>query len=221
MRILFFGDSITQGFWGIEGGWVERIRKHYDSETVKHLDDKIVRNTQPEIFNLGISGDTTRNLLVRIEAETKVRKWQEDPLVVVVAIGTNDDLFENDQQWVGPEEFRSNLEKIVDILTPVADTLVLVGNPACDETKATPVSWTDANYTNRKLQRSERTIAGVANKHRLTYVPIFDAFKSKIEEGQILLADGLHPNDLGHQFIADLVLPKLDELQANWDDGRN
>lgn len=30
MRVLVFGDSITQGFWDTEGGWVERLRKYYD-----------------------------------------------------------------------------------------------------------------------------------------------------------------------------------------------
>jgi lysophospholipase L1-like esterase len=84
MRILFFGDSITQGFWSVDGGWVEKIRKHYDGISMQDLD----HNIQPEIFNLGISGDTTRNLLRRIEGEILARKWKHDPLIVVIAIGS-------------------------------------------------------------------------------------------------------------------------------------
>lgn len=208
MRILFFGDSITQGFWSIDGGWVEKIRKHYDSISVLDLD----HNIQPEIFNLGISGETTRGLLKRIEGETLARKWKDDPTLVVIAIGTNDDLFEADEQWIKPDEFRANLEKLVSILTPVTTSMMFIGNPACDEARTTPVSWGDFTYTNLELERSEKAIAKVASAHGLMFVPIFDGFKAKLDDGEDLLMDGLHPNDLGHKYIADCVLPELDIL---------
>ncbi len=203
MRILVFGDSIAQGFWGIDGGWVERIRRQYDSLSVQDF-----TRMRPEVFNLGISGDTTRNLLARIESETKVRKGS-DPLIVVVAIGTNDDLFESDRQWVNPEEFHANLETIITTLEPLTDAIVFVGNPACDETKTTPVSWGSYYYTNREMQRSEQTMAEVAASHSLAFVPVFEAFKAQLDTANDLLADGLHPNDAGHQFIAERVLPVL------------
>lgn len=89
---------------------------------------------------------------------------------------------------------------------------MLVGNPACDESKTTPVSWGDFTYTNKELQRSEKAIAEIAEKYDLPYVPIFNVFKARLERGEDLLADGLHPNNAGHQFMADQVLPKLDML---------
>jgi lysophospholipase L1-like esterase len=49
VRVLVFGDSIAQGFWDSEGGWVERLRKHYNSLALEDLKS----NQQPEIFNLG------------------------------------------------------------------------------------------------------------------------------------------------------------------------
>ena len=205
MRILFFGDSITQGFWGVEGGWVERIRKHYDALWVENLQSGV----QPEIFNLGISGDTTRSLLARIEPETKARRWPSDSLVVVIAIGTNDDLFESDTQWVSPAEFRANLETILSIVSPLADAIALVGNPACDEARTSPVAWGDFTYSNKELERSEGIIREVADKNGLVFVPLFKDFKKRLDEGDDLLTDGLHPNDVGHQFIADKVRPAL------------
>lgn len=208
MRILFFGDSITQGFWSIDGGWVEKIRKHYDRISMQDLDHDI----QPVIFNLGISGETTRGLLKRIEGEVLARKWKDDPLIVVIAIGTNDDLFESDEQWVKPEEFRTNLEKILSKVAPITIAVMFVGNPACDETKTTPVSWGDFTYTNRELERSEKAIAEIARSHELSFVPLFNGFKAKLDAGEDLLMDGLHPNDTGHRYIADCVLPELDLL---------
>jgi lysophospholipase L1-like esterase len=89
---------------------------------------------------------------------------------------------------------------------------MFVGNPACDEVKTTPVFWGDFNYTNKELQRSEQTIEQIANKHSLPFVPFFKAFKAKLDEGKDLLADGLHPNDGGHELIFKLVQPELDKL---------
>ena len=207
MRILCFGDSITQGLWGVEGGWVERLRKHYDALSIADLD-----NMQPEVFNLGVSGDTTRSLLARIEAETKARTWKRDLPVVAVAIGANDGLFEGGRQWVNPDEFRGNLEKILRILKPLANKVVLVGSPACDEAQTCPVPWGDFAYTNRELQRFEQTMQEVAARHKLSFVPIYQGFKQRLDNGDALLADGLHPNDAGHRHIAEQVLPVLDTI---------
>ena len=198
MRILFFGDSITQGLWDTKAGWVGRLREHFDALAMQNLQ----HNTQPEIFNLGVSGDTTRDLLTRIESETKVRRWENDPLMAVIAIGTNDGSL--------LDEFKVNLEQIVAIIRPLTETVVLVGNPACDETRTTPVFWGDYSYNNQDLERSEQIIATVAKEHGLPYVPVFQKFKQELDAGNDLLQDGLHPNAEGHQLIADLCKPVLE-----------
>ncbi len=83
MRVLVFGDSITQGFWDMEGGWVSRIRKHYDQQMIYDAD-----NDLPSIFNLGVSADSSDDVLVRFENETKVRATEE--IAFIIAIGVND-----------------------------------------------------------------------------------------------------------------------------------
>ena len=206
-QVYFFGDSITQGFWDTEGGWVERLRKHYDGLALKDLK----HNKQPEIFNLGVSGDTTRNLLARIEAETKIRKWPGDPQIAVVAIGTNDDLFQNGKQWVEPPEFRANIQKIIDVLKPLVEGILFVGNVAVDEKLTTPVFWDNIHYTNDELKKYEDIIREVTKAQNISFVPVFDKFKAE-QAKRNLLADGLHPNDSGHKLIASLVQPELEKL---------
>lgn len=208
MRVLFFGDSITQGFWGIDGGWVERLRKHYDSLAIQDL----ANNKQPEIFNLGISGNTTQNLAQRIVHETEARIWENDPLIAVIAIGTNDSWFKNNIRSISPEDSKNNLEKIITSVKPLVKAIVLIGIPACDEALTTPVAWGDYFYTNQGLSEIEQVIADAATAHKLTFVHIFDDFKTELDAGAHLLADGLHPNDDGHQFIANKVRPVLDEV---------
>ena len=208
MRVLVFGDSIAQGFWSVDGGWVEKLRRHYDRLALEDLRN----NKQPEIFNLGVSGDTTHNLLARLEPETKVRKWPEDPLIAVIAIGTNDDLFENGEQRVQPREFRHNIQKVINILEPLVEKIMFVGSAACDEKLTTPVFWANIHYSNEQMQKYEQIVEEESQKRAIRFVPIFESFKAKMETGEKLLADGLHPNNEGHKLIFELVRPELDKL---------
>lgn len=208
MRVLIFGDSITQGFWDTGGGWVARLRKYYDTLALKDLHS----NNQPEIFNLGVSGDTTFNLLARIEPEIKAREWPDDPMIAVVAIGANDDLFENGEQRVKPDEFRANIRKIIAIVNSLVKNIILVGNAACIEELTTPVFWADIHYTNEQMQKYEQIIKEVAAEHKVMFIPIFEEFKKRLDTGEDLLADGLHPNSEGHELIFNTVRPELDKL---------
>lgn len=208
MRILFFGDSITQGFWAKDAGWVELLRRHYDSRALEDLQNR----DEPTIFNLGVSGDTTKDLLARIESETKARIWQSDPVIVVIAIGTNDEVFEGFNSEASNETYKSNLQSIIDKIKPIAHSVVLIGSTACDERLTNPVPWADMSYTNLELEHAEKVIKEVAELNNVMFVPVYDAFKAALDAGDKLLEDGLHPNDTGHKFIADKTLLALDKL---------
>jgi lysophospholipase L1-like esterase len=208
MRILFFGDSITQGFWAKDAGWVERLRRHYDNIALKDLQNR----DEPVLFNLGVSGDTTDDLLARIEHETRARIWQNDPVIVAIAIGTNDDVFESVNPDAPSESYRQNLQAIIDKVKPIAQHIILIGSTACDESLTNPVPWADICYTNRELKHAENVIREVAELNNLIFVPLYDEFKTALDEGSNLLEDGLHPNDAGHTFISDRMLSVLDKL---------
>jgi len=64
MKVLIFGDSITQGFWDIEGGWAARLRKTYDQKAVDSDD-----YDQPTIFNLGVSGNSNGDVIKPLKKE--------------------------------------------------------------------------------------------------------------------------------------------------------
>ena len=72
--ICVFGDSIAWGASDSEkGGWVERL-KIYMGE-----------HRSGNVYNLGVSGDTTNDLLERFEQEAKARESD----VIIFAVGTN------------------------------------------------------------------------------------------------------------------------------------
>jgi acyl-CoA thioesterase-1 len=209
MRVLVFGDSITQGFWDSEGGWAARLRKHYDKI---QLEDP-VNNRIPLIFNLGISGDIAPGIIKRLESETeaRARRWPTEKFGYVVAIGINDSVVEDGKPRFSEDEYRVDLEHIVGQAKSHSEKIMLVGLTACDE-KLTAPFWGDVNYTNERIRAFEAVMQKVAAENNTVFIPVFDKFKKHLDGGESLLADGLHPNNEGHELIFQLVQPELDKL---------
>lgn len=207
MNVVFFGASITQGYWGIEHGWVDMVRKYY-SELMFAQDE------YHGIYNLGIDGDTTADIKKRIRSELKsrIRPHHKVMPVVVIQAGINDDTLKIIDFGSSAENFSSRLQELIDEIEGLYSKLVLVGYPACDEQKTLPVSWGDYYYSNRKAQAYEEVMRDVAIKNGLEFVPVVDQFKKYLDQGEDLLADGLHPNDAGHELIYQIVMPKLQEI---------
>lgn len=204
MRILVFGDSITQGFWDVEGGWVARIRKSYDQKAVDTED-----YDQPTIFNLGVSGNSSDDVLARFENETKVRATEE--LAFVIAIGVNDARTKAGANYSDVNHYKQNLDGILRLAKKHSTKILFVGLTPCVEERFHPVSWGDTGYTNSRIKSFDDTLHKFCQENQLPFVEIYEPF-AKVETETELLPDSLHPNDEGHQLIADLVLPKLQEM---------
>lgn len=203
MSVLVFGDSITQGYWDTEGGWVDKLRKHYDELQVQDFD-----KDQPTSFNLGISADTSRNVLARAEAEITARTRHNVPPIVIIQIGINDSCAEPSSSMVPIDEYKTNLQKLIETLRPISSKLIFVGLSAYDETKTTSASWGEYYYTNKSIKAYEAQMKAVAGAANASFVSLFDEF-AKAMQGRELLADGLHPNNDGHTAIFDIVKPAL------------
>lgn len=207
MRVLFFGSSITQGFWDLDGGYVARIRKHYDKRSLQDLE----HDSEQTIFNLGVSADTSENVLARYELETTARVRHGVKLFTVVEIGINDSMLEAGKEKVSPEQYKQNLSEIIKSSKSASSGIIFVGLSACDESLTTPASWGDYVYTNERIEMYENAMREVAEQHDIFFIPIYGKFKAALDSGESLLADGLHPNEAGHQFMADIILKQLDE----------
>lgn len=206
MRVLVFGASITQGFWDTEGGWVARVRKHYDELFIKDFS-----KLQPAVFNLGVSADTSTDVLNRFDADAKSRGLKDKIGAVIFAIGTNNALQEGDKFWSTPEQYESELEQLVAKARNYASKIMFVGLTPCDEKRTMPVAWGDYTYTNERIWLMDQTMRKIAAKNSVPHVPMFETFQDRQTELD-LYADGLHPNNAGHEIIADLVLPELEKL---------
>lgn len=196
MNILIFGDSITWGAYDPEqGGWATRLRNYFEAQ-----------DNDTDVYNLGISGDTTADLLERIEIEAKSR----EPNLIIFAIGINDAQFihsTNDLR-VSPDEFQQNLAKLLSTGKKFTDEVVFVGLTRVDESKTTPIPWnTDKSYTNENIERLDNAIKKFCEDNKLKFIPMESVV------GNDDLIDGLHPNTKGHIKIFNLMKSEIESMQ--------
>jgi lysophospholipase L1-like esterase len=190
--ILIFGASTTQGFYDIKfGGWADRIKSYLL---------KVTLNTGKyyEVFNLGISGDTTKELLKRFENECNVRR----PSIIIMSIGDNDSSYLKSKQknMVPIHEFEDNLNLLIKKAKKFTNNIILLGCKNVIEDLTNPVSWQkDLVYKNSYLKMYDDASKRIAEESNAGYVKLFGL----LDEDDF--ADGLHPNTQGHEKIFCLV----------------
>ncbi len=201
MRVLIFGDSIAQGFWDSEGGWVSRLRRHFDKQIISET----IIDT-PTIFNLGVSGDSSDDVLNRLESEVKARATED--LAFIFAIGINDSRTKAGKNYSNTNRYNKNLSEILRIAHIYSERIFFVGLTPCVEERTNPVAWGNTCYDNKRIREFDNTLRDFCIENQLPFVELFEPFSEKQSTSE-LLPDGLHPNDIGHQLITDLVLAEI------------
>lgn len=210
IRVLVFGASLTVGFWDEDGGWVHRIRRHYDRRRIHHGHTAL-----PTFYNLSISGDTSSRLAKRFEQETYNRRFPGEGFAFIFSIGSNNSYVHGDGRLGSTmKDYRRDLEEIITKAKKYSSMIMFVGFPSVDETRTRPTAWADIHYTNERLNKYENVMRSVCAKHKVHFVPLFDRFKTLADKGEMYFVDGIHLNDHGHQIIADSVLPELKKMLA-------
>jgi lysophospholipase L1-like esterase len=205
-QILAFGDSITDGAFDEEGGWASRFQRFFMAEnTTKNL----AKDEIHFFYNLGISGNTTADLLARIEVEAKARKVArpDKRSVFVFAIGTNDSSIEKDSQEtkVSVKIFEDNLNQLVEVAERFTDKVLFVGLIPVVEQYAGP------EYMNSRVKQFNDTVKRVAAESGCAFVGLFDEMQ-QVPDWQRLFADGLHPTTEGHDWMFKQIQPELLKL---------
>ena len=134
-QILVFGASIIYGAWDKEGGWVQRLRKFIDE---KNLSDP---NFYCLTYNLGISGNTTKDLLNRFKFETKQRLKNKET-ILIFSIGVNDSII-NKQGNLNypPKKFEKNILKLIKQAKKLSSKIIFVGFNPINEAFTNPIPW--------------------------------------------------------------------------------
>lgn len=137
-----------------------------------------------EIINAGVSGNTTSDALLRLENDV----INKNPSVVVVEFGANDFL-----QNVAFDITAVNFNEILTRLTTETEAKIIIASVR--------VNLLSGKY--EKLQKE------VANAYEVEFEP--NIMKGIITNKELML-DSIHPNQKGHQKIADKLKRKLDKL---------
>lgn len=201
-KILIFGDSITHGAWDTEkGGWVQRIKSFLDEETLSESEN------EHTIYNLGVSGNTTEDLLERFEFETKQRlKEDDEELIFIFAIGVNESQFIHSKNGLrfSPEEYEDNLNELLNLAKKFSLKIIFIGLTPIDETKTTPIPWdTDKSYKNEYINKFNDILRKFCKEKKIYFIEIFERLIER--DYQNLLEDGLHPNSEGHKKVFEIV----------------
>jgi lysophospholipase L1-like esterase len=173
--LVFLGDSITQG-WGDVGSIFPGIK----------------------IANRGISGDTSRGVLIRLQEDVIAL----DPKGVVLLIGTNDI-----DEKAEPEVIAANLRLIVSALRDHNPAMPVI---LCE---VFPSSLTKDRPADKIRKLNSLYLAAVADQPQVTVLDTWSLFANvqgdaKEEE----MPDLLHPNLVGYAKWAAALRPILETV---------
>lgn len=199
-QILIFGASTTYGAWDREGGWASRLRKFIDEKNLSNPDFECL------VYNLGISGDTTEDLLERFEFETEQRIDDDYETIFIFAIGISDSQFVHGKNNLrtSQQKFRENIKKLISLAKKYSSKIIFVGPSPADEAKTTPVSWNkDVSYKNEYIKEYGEIIKSVCAGNKIDFIEIFDEWMKM--DYKKLLEDGLHPNSEGHKIMFETI----------------
>jgi len=207
-KVLFIGDSISDFNRArpVGEGRPESWGTSYVATVGSYL-----TCMHPEmhlrVVNMGISGNQTRHL---------VERWQTDvidqkPDYVSILIGINDvwrqfDVPEIKEKHVSPEEYRENYVKLIEQTLPLVKGMILMTPYIMEPNKADPMRARMDEYT--------RIVRELAEKYNLVFIDLQEAWDRLFEHmhPMNIAWDRIHPNVIGHMYIAQQFLKAVDAL---------
>jgi acyl-CoA thioesterase-1 len=176
--IVAFGDSLSAGF-GVAPG------KSYPDDLQRLIDAGKYRY---RVVNLGVSGDTTTDGIVRLPSVLAVH-----PALVILEFGANDGL-----RGLPVASARKNLADMIQSLQKSGAQIVLAGMTL------------PRNYGPEYIHSFEQMYVDLAKQFRLPRIPfLLDGVGGNPDLTQ---PDGLHPTAEGAQIVARTVMRYLQPL---------
>ena len=222
-RVLFIGDSITDGDWGLANGQPSANRRDDLNHIFGHGYQSICAyylqghwpDRQYQCFNRGISGHTLQDL---------ENRWKEDvldlrPDVLSILIGTNDvgRAINNKQTSFDIQGWKAQYARLLNQVKSV--------NPDVKFILCTPFAEDSGNKGEAYAKRREwvdlcsqavRELAKEFGAQCLDYDVMFDTMLRKYPQlsANYWIWDSVHPTPAGHQKMADMWLKAFRKLHV-------
>jgi lysophospholipase L1-like esterase len=193
LKVIFFGDSITQAGVG-EKGYITVMQQMLKSKN---------QDKNYELIGAGIGGNKIYDLYLRMEEDVLNKK----PDVVVVWVGVND-VWHKRTSLTGtdPDKFVNFYSALIKKLQAQNIKVILCTPAAIGER-------TDfSNEIDGDMNRYSQFVRELGAKFNCPIVDFRKAFHEyalknnpQNKDRDILTSDGVHLNDKGNQFVADML----------------
>jgi isoamyl acetate esterase len=197
MKIVFFGDSITQA--GVNpGGYIDKMKALLEKQGIKD---------NYQLIGAGIGGNKIYDLYLRYEEDVLVH----NPDVVLIWVGVND-VWHKSSYGTG-----TDADKFEKFYATLIKKLQSKGIKVIVATPATIGERTDfSNQQDGDLNRYSQIIRDIAAKYDCQVADFRKEFlKYNLEknptnkESGILTTDRVHLNETGNQLVADILMKIL------------
>ena len=175
-NIVFFGDSITEGY---------NVKEFFD---------------EYRVVNSGISGNTTNDLINRIDSDL----YDYNPSVVIIQIGTNDlranikdeEIINNLKTIIkGIRKNRKNASILIESIYPLnRDMDTEYWNGVNEE------------YNNKHIIKLNKDIKELCKKEHIKYIDVYTSLLDDNKNlKEIYSKEGLHLTDLGYYKVTKII----------------
>jgi lysophospholipase L1-like esterase len=197
-KIVFLGDSITQGGGGPKG-YVTLIK---NALAEKHKDLGI------EVINAGISGNKVPDLQRRLDKDVIARK----PTLVVIYIGINDVWhgLNDPAKGTSKEKFEEGLKEIIGKIQSAGASVVLCTPTVIGEKTG------GGNKADTRLDEYSDISRKIAKDLKLPLCDLRKAFVDNLKESNkenkergVLTSDTVHLNEAGNRVVAETMLKTI------------
>ena len=195
MRIAAIGDSVIYGRKDPTGGWVGHLRRF--------LED---RDPGAAVFNLGIGGQTSADLLERMERELAPRT----PDTVIIGSGLND-LYRtapDNEPRIPVDQFERNVRRLIEIARGLDAATIVV--PTLNPIERSPTPLNGVFYLASDTHAYNDAILRCADGPDVHVLPFHEAKGFSTASGT--LADQIHPSTTGHTLLADIAMDLFSRL---------
>jgi lysophospholipase L1-like esterase len=205
LKAVFLGDSITNRSSSAGGrGFIDQISKILGSAVISPIGVEInsgTTNTLGISVNAGIPGNTSAQMLARYSTDVKAY----NPQVLFILAGTNDV-----SQTVTLATFAANISAIV-ALAKQDGIPVIIGTvpPRGASVSTTTTKTLTSQYNNWLKMWCPRNGVYLADVWSKLITANTEVLKTGYDSG-----DGIHPETLGHQQIAEAFITAFGSLHT-------
>lgn len=198
LRVCFIGASTVEGLGDNTGrGWPGRL-----------IAMEKLPFDELKAFNLGIRGQTLKQIHRRANAECSVRLMQKNKSIIFIGTGANDlARFTSGEPRTPFPAVVATLDLMLKELSKIA--CVFLAGPAPVYEPNLPYIMNDGltfDFKNHDIEEASIAYRKIADQNDVSFLDLHTELKNnKTYMGGLEAGDGLHTNDEGYQAVAKIA----------------